>query len=120
MADTDCVVTQPRSSDRTAAIVRDVAVANGLRPVSPKDSQVRYIRAQYTDYAPGGGVTIWATLYTSTPALIEISEAWTASRSAKHRKIAREFETRLSGAGITFHKASGDEFVRLRDAHLKT
>jgi hypothetical protein len=120
MADTDYVITQPESLNRVAAIVRDVAVQNGLRLVPLKKPQVKYIKAQYTDFAPGGGLTIGFTLYSSNPTLIEISEAWTASRSAKHRKIAGELEARLNGAAIAFHKATGDEFVKLRDQHLKT
>jgi len=75
MADTDYVVTQPQSLDRVAAIVRDVAVQNGLRLVPPKKPQVKYIKAQYTDFAPGGGLNIWITLYTSEPPLIDINEA---------------------------------------------
>ena len=120
MVDTDYVVTQPKSLDRVAAIVRDVAIQNGLRHDPLKPVQVKYIQAQYTNFAPGGNPTISITVYTSKPLLIEIDEAWTPSRSAKHRQIARELEAKLTGAGIAFHKATGDEFVKIRDQHLKT
>ena len=64
-------------------------------------------------------MSIYLTFDTRAPFLITIDEQYTPYRSAQHRKIARDLETRLTQAGVAFHKPSEDEFLKLRDERFK-
>ena len=112
-ASTDYVVTGGRA-DRMGELVRDVASANGLELFRHRHPQPRYPYREYTNWAPGGQVSIWLTLDTRAPFLISIREKYTSTRSAKHRKITRDLETQLAQARIAFHRPTVDELLGLR------
>ena len=118
IASTEYVVTSG-SERQVSEIVRDVGESNGLHFFRPKNPTPHYPYREYTNWAPGGGVSTFLTLDTRASFLITISEHYTASRTALHRKLARDLEVRLTQAGLAFHKPSSDEYIRLRDERFK-
>ena len=101
-------------AERVGKIVRTVAAANDLELFRHRHPQPRYPYREYTDWAPGGQVSIWLTIDTRAPFIVSVSERYTAKRSAEHRKIARELEAELTRAGIPFHRPVGDELLTLQ------
>ena len=118
IASTEYVVTSG-SKRQVGDIVRDVGDSNGLRFFRWRDPKPHYPYREYTNWAPGGGVSIYLTLDTRAPFLVIIHEQYTPHRSAQHRKIAQDLEIRFTQAGIAFHKPSADEFIRLKDERFK-
>jgi len=118
VASTEYVVTSG-SERHVGEIVREVGESNGLRFFRWRHSKPHYPYREYTNWAPGGDVSIYLTFDTRTPFLITIEEQYTPYRSAQHRKIARDLETRLTQTGIAFHEPSADEFIRLKDERFK-
>ena len=107
------------TEQRVGEIVRQVAEANGLRFFKWRDPKPHNPYREYTNWEPGGGVSIDLTLDTRAPLLITIDERYTAYRSGRHRKIAHDLETRLRQAAIAFHKPAADEFLRLKDERFR-
>ena len=100
-------------------IVREVGESNGLRFFRWREAKPNYPYREYTNWTPGGGVSTYLDLDTRSPFLISISDQYIGYRTALHRKIARDLETRVTQAGIAFHKPTVDEFIRLKDERFK-
>ncbi|MGE5209050.1 MAG: hypothetical protein ACM3KL_06940 [Alphaproteobacteria bacterium] len=118
VASTEYVVTSGTEL-QLGQIVREVGESNGLRFFRWRDAKPHYPYREYTNWAPGGAVSTYLTLDTRPPFLITISDQYIAYRTALHRKIARDLETRLTQVGIAFHKPTADEFIKLKDERFK-
>ena len=118
VASTEYVVTSG-SERQVGDIVCEVGESNGLQFFRWQDPKPRYPYREYTNWAPGGGVSIYLTFDMRAPFLLTINEQYTPYCSARHRRIAHDLETRLTQARIAFHKPSEDEFLRLRDERFK-
>src|SRR5688572_12220123 len=87
MQSTEYVITSGKL-DRVDGIIRRVAAANALKLFRHRHPEPHYPYREYTNWAPGGQVSIWLTLDTRAPFLISITETYTSRRSDKHRQIA--------------------------------
>jgi hypothetical protein len=116
IAISEYVVTGSASDVRHACdIVRDVAAANGLRLY---DRDTRPHEREYRNRDARGLANISMSVFTRQPVFITISEN-TEKPTALHRQIFHDLESRLTRAGIPFHKPSADERLRLKEEQWK-
>jgi len=117
MAITSYVVTGSRvDASRAADVVRNVAAANSLYLYTEPKPDYRY--REYRNRDARGLASLTLDVDPDLPIILSISEG-SEKPSALHRQVAHDLETRLTEAGIPFHKPSSDELIRLKEIRFK-
>jgi hypothetical protein len=117
MAITHYVITGTAADARRATdVIREVASANGLYLYTEPKPGYRF--REYRNRDARGLASLLLDVDPRRPTMISISEG-AEKPTALHRQVAHDLETRLTQAGIPFHKPSADERLRLEAERAK-